>query len=141
IWNMFDFASDGRKEGDQPGRNDKGLVTYDRRTRKDAFYWYQANWTEAPMVHVTSRRHTQRTEAVTEVKIYSNCDAVELRLNGHSLGVRTSPDRRFVWTGVQLQPGENRLEAAGTKGGQRVTDSCAWTLMEGEARKYESAGQ
>ena len=53
VWNMFDFAADSRNEGDTPGRNDKGLVTYDRQTRKDAFFWYKANWTTTPFVYIT----------------------------------------------------------------------------------------
>ncbi len=73
---MFDFASAHRREGDTPGRNDKGLVTYDRKVRKDAFYFYKANWSDEPVVYITDRRFTERTEAATDVKIYSNCDRV-----------------------------------------------------------------
>ncbi len=131
IWNMFDFAADNRGEGDTAGRNDKGLVTYDRRTRKDAFFWYQANWTDAPMIHIASARDSLRLEPVTAVKIYSNCDAVELSLNGASLGSRTSADHRFIWSDVTLQPGPNRLSALGTKGAAQVSDACAWTLTTG----------
>src|SRR5262249_48890673 len=61
VWNMFDFASDGRNEGGNPGRNDKGLVTYDRQNRKDAFYFYKANWTINPMVYITGHTFTNRT--------------------------------------------------------------------------------
>ncbi|HVU32771.1 MAG TPA: glycoside hydrolase family 2 TIM barrel-domain containing protein [Opitutaceae bacterium] len=131
VWNMFDFSADSRREGDTPGRNDKGLVTYDRQTRKDAFYWYKANWTEAPLVYITSRRDSLRVEAVTPVKVYSNCDTVELWVNGHSLGTRTSPDCRFIWTDVHLEPGPNRLQVRGDKGSTHVTDTCAWTLTSG----------
>src|SRR5207249_211179 len=67
LWVMFDFASSGRNEGDTPGRNDKGLVTYDRKTRKDAFYFYKANWTSDPFVYITSRRFTDRTTAATSI--------------------------------------------------------------------------
>ncbi len=77
VWNMFDFAVSTRHEGGVPGRNDKGLVTYDRKTKKDAFYFYQANWSDEPMVYITSRRFTERTNAVTDVKIYSNAKEVE----------------------------------------------------------------
>jgi beta-galactosidase len=127
IWCLFDFASPTRMEGDTVGRNDKGLVTADRQTRKDAFYFYQANWTTNPMVHITSKRFSDRTEAKTEVKIYSNADAVELKLNGVSLGRKTSGDRRFVWPAVKLESGVNRIEAVAFSAGQPVaTDSCAW---------------
>ena len=79
---MFDFAVDSRNEGDTPGRNDKGLVTYDRKTRKDAFFWYKANWTTAPFVYITSRRFNPRTTATTTVKVYSNMTSVSLQVNG-----------------------------------------------------------
>jgi beta-galactosidase len=71
-WNMFDFAVSTRHEGDLPGRNDKGLVSYDRKTKKDAFYFYKANWSDEPTLYITSRRFTERTNAVTDVKVYSN---------------------------------------------------------------------
>jgi beta-galactosidase len=91
VWNMFDFASDKRTDGDGPGRNDKGLVTYDRKTRKDAFFWYKANWRDwsqpdGRVVYITSRRYTNRTSPITSIKVYSNADSVELKLNGVSLG-------------------------------------------------------
>lgn len=131
IWNMFDFAADHRNEGDTPGRNDKGLVTRDRRTKKDAFYWYKVNWTTAPLVYLTSRRDSLRLTPQTPVKVYSNCDRVALWLNGKSLGERTSADCRFIWPDVTLQPGVNRLYVVASKGAARVTDSCAWTLTNG----------
>ncbi|MFF7167081.1 hypothetical protein ACFZBP_37870 [Streptomyces sp. NPDC008086] len=79
VWAMFDFASDGRSEGSQPGLNDKGLVTRDRQIRKHAFYWYKANWATTPTLYITSRRWTQRTDATTEVKVYSNASQVTAR--------------------------------------------------------------
>ena len=124
VWNMFDFASDTRNEGSQPGINDKGLVTRDRAIRKDAFYWYKVNWNTAPTVYVTSRRWTQRTAAGTAVKVYSNAGSVTLTLNGTSLGARSSTDRIFTWTGVTLRPGANTVTA--TAGA--TTDSVTWTL-------------
>jgi len=126
---MFDAASAGRNEGGQSGVNDKGLVTRDRRTRKDAFYWYQANWADAPMVHLTSGRSTPRTSATTEVKVYSNCDAIELRHNGRSLGVRTVADHVAHWPEIMLDRGENRIEAISRRGGTEVHDECTWTLL------------
>ena len=131
VWNMFDFASDGRAEGDTDGRNDKGLVTYDRGTRKDAFYWYKANWTASPMVYITSRRWTQRTMATTEIKIYSNADSVELIVNGISLGSSAatgSRDRIFRWTNVALSNGANTVQAIGRTAAATVTDTVGWNL-------------
>jgi beta-galactosidase len=120
---MFDFASDGRNEGSQPGINDKGLVTRDRLVKKDAFYWYKANWSTAPTLYITSRRWTQRTTATTDVKIYSNAASVTLTVNGTVIGTRTSSDHIFTWTGVALRTGANTVTATG--GGQ--TDSVTWT--------------
>jgi beta-galactosidase len=129
LWNMFDFASDGRNEGDTPGRNDKGLVTYDRATRKDAFYWYKANWTSTPFVYITSRRWTARTGATTTVKVYGNVDSVTLTVNGVRLGAaKTSTDHIYSWAGVTLAPGANTVTATGTKGGVTHTDKVTWNL-------------
>jgi beta-galactosidase len=126
VWNMFDFASDGRNEGDTPGRNDKGLVTYDRQTRKDAFYWYKANWSSDPVLYITSRRYVDRPTNTVEVKVYSNLDAVQLMVNGVPLGSLSSPDHIFQWTGVALQPGANRIEVLGARGEDIYTDEVTW---------------
>ena len=128
IWNMFDFASDGRNEGDQPGRNDKGLVTFDRKTRKDAFYFYKANWSTEPVLYITGRRYAERIEATTEVKIYSNATEVELFVNGKSLGKKTGADKIFIWPEVALRSGENSVRASAIGAGRPLTDECVWTL-------------
>jgi beta-galactosidase len=128
VWNMFDFASDTRNEGSQPGINDKGLVTRDRAVRKDSFYWYKVNWNPAPMVYLTSRRWTQRTTAATQVKVYSNASSVTLTLNGTSLGARSSTDHIFNWTGVTLRQGANTVTATATINGTTLTDTVTWTL-------------
>jgi beta-galactosidase len=108
IWNMFDFAVDSRSEGEAPGMNDKGLVSYDRRLKKDAFFWYKANWSDAPVLHLTSRRWTSRPAGKTELKAYSNAPRVELWLDGRSLGVVESADRIFRWE-AELAPGAHRV--------------------------------
>ncbi len=126
IWCMFDFASDGRNEGGTPGRNDKGLVTYDRKTRKDAFFWYKANWSDEPVLYITSRRFVARTQPVTTVKIYSNAATVELLVNGSSRGTQTGAKRIFEWPEVQLSAGENRLEARARRDGRELEDHCVW---------------
>lgn len=130
VWNMFDFASAGRHEGDTMGINDKGLVTYDRLTRKDAFYFYQANWAKQPMVYITSRRHTQRDEAKTDIKVYSNCHKVDIVLNGHPVPVESRGMGVFVAHGVTLQQGENQIvaRALDQRHAAPITDQCVWTL-------------
>ncbi len=131
VWNMFDFASASRHEGDRQGINDKGLVTYDRRTRKDAFYFYQANWSREPMVYITSRRHTQRTEALTDIKVYSNCPQVSIQVNGTSVPVEKQDLGIFIARNVKLTSGENHITATGTAAQHHaapVSDQCTWTL-------------
>jgi len=129
VWCMFDFAVSTRHEGGVLGRNDKGLVTYDRKTKKDAFYFYQANWSDEPMIYITSRRFTVRTNAVTDVKIYSNAKEPELFINGVSQGKRSHDvNGVFLWTNLTLAPGENKITASGTANGQSVADECVWKL-------------
>ena len=82
VWNMFDFAADNRDEGGVKGRNNKGLVTYDRKTKKDSFYLYQAYWRKEPMLHLAKKRYIYRNEDVTQVLVYSNMNEVSLYVNG-----------------------------------------------------------
>jgi len=128
-WVMFDFSSAWRKEGDAPGVNDKGLVTADRKTRKDAFYFYKAKWTTEPFVYITSRRHTERTDPNTTVKVYSNCDSVELKINGQTIGSQTGKNCVFKWFDIRLKPGLNTIEVSATRDGKTYADKCEWTLM------------
>ena len=125
LWNMFNFAVDGRNEGDTPGRNDKGMVTYDRLVRKDAFYFYKANWTTNAMVYITGHTFTNRLTNSITAKVYANCDSVELFLNGISQGSRTSTTNIFTWP-VTLAAGSNLVQAVGTKGAEQVNDSLVW---------------
>jgi len=122
IWNAFDFASDARNEGNTPGLNDKGLVTFDRQTKKDAFYLYKANWSSDPFVYITSRRFTTLPQSSTSIRVYSNADTVEVKLNGSSLGPRAAANHIFVWNDLSWANGANTVEArAGSQ-----TDSVTW---------------
>jgi len=129
VWNMFDFAVDGRDEGETAGRNDKGLVSYDRQRKKDAFFFYQASWTGTPVVHITSRRYTNRSTATVPVKVYSNADQVTLVVNGTNVGTATGANHTFEWADVPLAIGTNTLEVSATIGGSDVADSVTWTRM------------
>jgi len=82
VWNMFDFAADARNQGGEPGMNHKGLVTFDRKVKKDSFYLYKAYWTKAPMVHISGKRYQYRPEKYTTIKVYSTCDTVSLYVDG-----------------------------------------------------------
>ena len=127
VWNMFDFAADARNEGDAPGRNDKGLVTYDRKTRKDAFFWFKANWTTDPFVYITSRRWTPRPAGSYDIKVYANAPTVTLSVNGTALPAKTAANHIFLWTGVALKAGPNSLQASAIAAGGAVMDAVAVT--------------
>ena len=123
VWAMFDFGSGIRYEGDLRGVNTKGLVTFDRKTRKDPFYFYKANWSAEPVTHIVGRRYTDRAYATTDVKVYSNADAVALLVNGAPVGTLTSsecPFRTCVFRNVALRPGRNVIAARGTAGQRRA---------------------
>lgn len=85
VWNMYDFAADARDQGGEPGMNHKGLVTFDRKTKKDSFYIYKAWWSDEPFVHICSKRYADRIENEIEVKVYSNQKQVSLYVNGEKL--------------------------------------------------------
>ena len=127
VWNMFDFVVAGRNEGGVPCRNDKGLLSNDRQLKKDAFFFYKANWSDNPVLYITSRRYAERTNRVTTVKIYSNAKQVELFTNGKSLGKSgTATNCVFLWNNVSLEPGENRITAKARRGKQELLDECVW---------------
>ena len=96
IWNMFDFAADARDQGGEPGMNHKGLVTFDRKTKKDSFYLYKAHWTKEPMVHIAGKRFRYRPEKYTTVKVYSNCKTLSLYVDGQ-LKERKTGDKIFLF--------------------------------------------
>lgn len=132
IWNIFDFGSDSRNEGGNPGINDKGLVTYDRQTKKDAFYFYKAQWNKVdPFVYITSRRYTERRESITPIKVYSNLNEVTLTVNGKDYGKgRLQQTGVFVWDNVELKTSDNVVVASAKKAdGANITDSVTnWTV-------------
>jgi beta-galactosidase len=97
VWNMFDFGADNRAEGGENGQNHKGLVTFDRSYKKDSFYAYKAWLSDDPFVHICGKRYVDRVEDVTKVTVYSNQPAVELFVNGESLGVKEAADHFFYF--------------------------------------------
>ena len=127
IWLMFDFSSDRRDEGDRSGVNDKGLMTHDHSTKKDAFYFYQVNWRkDLPIIYLTSKRHVVRTEEMTPVKVYANVPEVELFVNNVSIGVRQPDDLGIVqWENIDLTLGDNKILAKDTA--SALADEVVWT--------------
>ena len=97
VWNMFDFGADSRNEGGENGQNHKGLVTFDRKYKKDSFYAYKAWLSDDPFVHICGKRYVDRVEETTKVTVYSNQPEVELFANGVSLGKQTSPEHFFYF--------------------------------------------
>ncbi len=110
VWNMFDFGADARAEGGENGQNHKGLMTFDRKYKKDSFYAYKAWLNPEPMVHLCGKRYVDRVEDVTKVTVYSNCESVELFANGVSLGVQKNNGLPFFYFDVP-NVGETKLEA------------------------------
>jgi len=127
-WNMFDFGSQFRREGDHFGINDKGLVTFDRKVKKDAFYFFKANWSTEPVLHIASRRFIFRSEEKTRVKIYSNLPSVTLTVNGETIGTQTPENGIVTWENVTLTKGNNGIVVTGESGGENLKDGCIWVL-------------
>jgi len=109
LWNMFDFGADARAEGGENGQNHKGLITIDRKYKKDAFYAYKAWLSDEPFVHLCGKRYVDRVEDVTKVTVYSNLPEVELFANGHSIGKMKADDHFFYFNVPNA--GETKLVA------------------------------
>ena len=129
VWVGFDLASAGRHEGDRRGINDKGLVTYDRQVRKDAWYWYRAWWSDKPMLHITSRRFTRRPDPQVTVKAYTTAATATLAVNGTEIGTRRAENRMVSWP-VTLRPGANTIEVRAEAGGVVLVDRAEWHYRE-----------
>ena len=110
-WNCFDFAADARNEGGVQGRNNKGLITYDRKIKKDAFYIYKAWWNPEPMVWVSGGRFVNRAPEERNVIVYTNCDAVTLVVNGVDVETKAAVDHMVTFENVALKDGENTVTA------------------------------
>ncbi len=117
VWNMFDFAADARDQGGEPGMNHKGLVTFDRKTKKDSFYLYKAWWSDEAFVHICSKRFVERTGSTATVKVYSNQSTVALYINGNKVGEQTG---EHVFTFKVPLNGELHIQAVA---GDRTDES------------------
>ena len=117
VWNMFDFAADARDQGGEPGMNHKGLVTFDRKTKKDSFYLYKAWWSDEAFVHICSKRFVERTGSTATVKVYSNQSTVALYVNGNKVGEQTG---EHVFTFKVPLNGELHIQAVA---GDRTDES------------------
>lgn len=129
LWNMFDFAVPTSRRGSVEARNMKGLITFDRKTKKDAYYWYKANWSKDPVLHITQRRNDRRERRLTSVTVYSNTGMPRVTLNGRDLGIprQGTTGVHYVFDGVTLDDGSNVICASvSADGGQLLSDTVTW---------------
>ncbi|MFJ5715827.1 glycoside hydrolase family 2 TIM barrel-domain containing protein [Neobacillus sp. NPDC093127] len=146
IWNIFDFASYKKAEGGQIGINDKGMVTRDRQTKKDAYYFYQSVWTDTPMVKLGSAGFENRPHSIPTLKVYSNCDEVTLYVDGVNKGTikrsslkQSANDTVFIWSNVDIGLGSHAIKVEGKKNGKKVTDMTKWNGILGNDTRMTSA--
>ena len=132
VWNMFDFGAAHRTEGDRPGINDKGLVTFDRKVRKDAFYFYKANWNKnEPVLHIAGKRCDSRTSNVQTIMAFTNQPEAELFVNGKSYGKVKADEYCIVkWENVILNKVNNDIKVETVKGKFRLSDEFICKIQE-----------
>lgn len=131
VWVFADYQSSIRREGDKDGVNDKGLVTYNRKTKKDSFFFYKANWNPEPMIYISSRRFADRVLSQTQVKVYSNLKEATLYINGKKVGTAKKDNlNRIIWDDIQLSAGKNEITVKGKSGKQSLEDTCVWNVKE-----------
>ena len=140
LWNMFDFAVPQWKRGGVDARNMKGLITFDRKIRKDAFYWYKANWSKEPVLYLTQRRNTERERRETSVTVYSNLGTPRVFLNGRELdGVRKGyTDVHYIFDQVTLAEGRNVLRTVIVSDGKEYTDEIVWNYNGEHVRQADA---
>lgn len=140
LWNMFDFAVPTRVGGCIPARNMKGLVTFDRKVKKDAYYFYKANWSEEPVVYLTQRRNVDREKRNTSATVYSNVGTPRLYLNGKEVGAPRQgyTSIHYIFDDVVLRDGENELRAIVTDAdGKEHEDKIEWIYSGEKNRKLD----
>ena len=130
VWNMFDFGAAHRMEGDRSGINDKGLVTHDRKIKKDAYYFYRANWNPEPMIYIAGRRNVNRVKPLVDVQVFSNVEEVILIVNDCQCR-RMKPDSLKVclFKEVPLRKGRNEIEVRANDSKKQLIDRCTWILQ------------
>ncbi|WP_320163994.1 glycoside hydrolase family 2 TIM barrel-domain containing protein [uncultured Trichococcus sp.] len=135
-WNMFDFGANIRDEGGVKGRNNKGLITYDRKIKKDAFYLYKAHWSDEKFVHITGKRFVDRTDDTIQIKVYSNCNEVNLSVNGGETTTLTSEDKIFVFENISLKEGINEVKVFAKDGNISLQDVAIFNKVDNPNESY-----
>lgn len=141
LWNMFDFGTAIRMEGDLVDTNDKGIVSFDRSVKKESFYFYKAHWNPEPMIYLAGHRYTERASPVADVKAYSNAPTARLSVNGRDLGSAVCVERICLWRGVVLAKGDNALEVSASMKGKTLRDRALWRRADGPGTYRVLAGQ
>lgn len=128
IWNTFDFATPATSQGGVKARNMKGLVTFDRKTKKDPYYWYKANWSKEPVLYITQRRATERENDVTPVTVYCNTGTPQLFVNGTEVKTLKQGNTavHYIFEDVKLNNGENVIQAKAIGQGKALEDVIRW---------------
>lgn len=141
IWNTFDFATPATAQGGVKARNMKGLVTFDRQTKKDPFYWYKANWSKEPVLYITQRRATERENEITPVTVYCNTGPPQLFVNGTEVKTfkKGNTDVHYIFENVKLNNGENVIEAKAINQGMTLEDVIRWNYSPDNKNKLKLA--
>ncbi|MBO9596128.1 MAG: beta-galactosidase [Niabella sp.] len=130
LWNTFEFAVPLWNRGGVNARNLKGLVSFDRKRKKDAFYWYKANWNPEPMIYLANRRDSMRTQASTTVQAFSNLAQMRLFVNGKEVKGHNGVNKKhWVFENIHLKKGANEIEATGSANGKPLKDAMTWILQ------------
>lgn len=141
FWNMFDFAVPTRVGGCIPARNMKGMVTFDRKVKKDAYFLYKANWSKDPVLYLTERRNSNREKKNTRVTVYSNIGTPKVYLNGRELtNIKQGyTGIHYIFDNVMLQNGKNILKAVATASdGKQYEDQIEWTYTGEKVRNIDT---
>ncbi len=141
IWNTFDFATPMSSQGGVHSRNMKGLVTFDRKTKKDPFYWYKANWSKEPVLYLTQRRAVDRENEYTSATVYSNIGIPQLFVNGVEIKdfSEGTTSIHYIFNTVKLKEGENIIEVKAAKDGKTYEDKIVWNYSEKNKVKSEDS--
>ena len=131
VWNMFEFAVPAWNRGGVNARNLKGLITFDRKRKKDSFYWYKSNWNPEPMIYIANRRDNIRKNKTSKIQVFSNAEAVAIIVNGKKYNATNGVNKRhWVIENAELKAGENKIEAIGSFKDKSLADQISWTLQE-----------
>jgi beta-galactosidase len=141
VWNTFDFATPVNTQGGVEARNMKGLVTFDRKIKKDPYYWYKANWSKEPVLYLTQRRLTNRENEITPVTVYSNRGVPQLFVNGVETKnfSKGETDVHYIFNAVKLKEGENIIEAKISADGKILEDKILWNYSPKNKKEKDAS--